>query len=174
VTAHAEPRDHGDAALEASVRAVLDGVGLAYEWMPCDPDFADTVAFCERYGVSPDISANTIVVASRRGPQTYCACVVLATTRLDVNNTVRRLMGVPKASFAGADETVELTGMRIGGVAPFGLPVSLPLYVDAAVMQRDEVVTGAGSRAAKVKVSPLVFTRLPGTTVVEGLASPRA
>ena len=91
-----------DAALEASVRAVLDGMGADYRWMPCDPDFADTAAFCERYGVSPDISANTIVVASRRGPQLHCACVVLATTRLDVNNTVRRLMGAPKASFAGA------------------------------------------------------------------------
>ena len=162
-----------DAALEASVRSVLDGIGMPYEWMPCDPDFADTAAFCERYGVSPDISANTIVVASRRGPQLHCACVVLATTRLDVNNTVRRLMGAPKASFAGAEETAQLTGMRIGGVAPFGLPADLPLYVDAAVMQRDEVVTGAGSRNAKVRVSPQALARLPSAQVVEGLAAPR-
>jgi prolyl-tRNA editing enzyme YbaK/EbsC (Cys-tRNA(Pro) deacylase) len=162
-----------DAALEASVRAVLDGLGMPYEWMPCDPDFADTAAFCERYGVPPGISANTIVVASRRGPQLHCACVVLATTRLDVNNTVRRLMGAPKASFAGADETVALTGMRIGGVAPFGLPNDLHLYVDAAVMQCDEVVTGAGSRNAKVRVSPQALLRLPGARVVDGLAAPR-
>jgi prolyl-tRNA editing enzyme YbaK/EbsC (Cys-tRNA(Pro) deacylase) len=162
-----------DAALEASVRAALDGIGMPYTWMPCDPDFADTAAFCEHYGVSPDISANTIVVASRRGPQLYCACVVLATTRLDVNNTVRRLMGAPKASFAGADETVEVTGMRIGGVAPFGLSDSLPVYVDAAVMQRDEVITGAGSRNAKVRVAPLALQHLPAATVIEGLAAPR-
>ncbi len=165
--------DGGDAAVEARVREVLDGTGLAYAWMPCDPDFADTAAFCERYGVAPDVSANTIVVASRRGPQRYCACVVLATTRLDVNNTVRRLMGVPKASFASADETVQLTGMRIGGVAPFGLPGDMPLHVDAAVMQRDEVVTGAGSRNAKVRVSPEALRRLPNAQVVEGLAAPR-
>src|SRR5260221_10387415 len=167
----AEPPD--DAALEASVRATLDGIGVAYEWMPCDPDFADTAAFCERYGISPDISANTIVVASRRGPQLYCACVVLATTRLDVNNTVRRLMGAPKASFAGAEETVELTGMRIGGVAPFGLPAALPLYVDTAVMQRDEVVTGAGSRNAKVRVAPSALLQVASASVVDGLATPR-
>jgi prolyl-tRNA editing enzyme YbaK/EbsC (Cys-tRNA(Pro) deacylase) len=159
---------------EQSVRSVLDALGVEYEWMPCDPDFADTAAFCERYGISPDISANTIVVASRRGPQSYCACVVLATSRLDVNNTVRRLMGVPKASFAAAEETVQVTGMMIGGVAPFGLPESLPLYVDAAVMRPERVVTGAGSRSAKVLVSPDVFRRLPGATVVDGLATPRA
>jgi prolyl-tRNA editing enzyme YbaK/EbsC (Cys-tRNA(Pro) deacylase) len=162
------------AAVEASVRGVLDALGVAYEWMPCDPEFADTAAFCERYGVSPDISANTIVVASRRGAEAYCACVVLATTRLDVNNTVRRLMGVPKASFASADETVRLTGMLIGGVAPFGLPGSLPLYVDDAVMQRERVVTGAGSRSAKVLVAPQALARLPNATVVPGLATPRA
>jgi len=162
-----------DAALEASVRAVLDGIGVAYVWMPCDPDFADTAAFCERYGISPDISANTIVVASRRGPQLHCACVALATTRLDVNSTVRKLLGAPKASFAGAEETVELTGMRIGGVAPFGLPATLPLYIDAAVMQRDEVITGAGSRNAKVRIAPRALLQLPGATVVEGLAAPR-
>jgi prolyl-tRNA editing enzyme YbaK/EbsC (Cys-tRNA(Pro) deacylase) len=167
------PDGDDDAALEASVRGVLDGIGMPYQWMPCDPDFADTAAFCERYGVSPDISANTIVVASRRGPQLYCACVVLATTRLDVNNTVRRLIGAPKASFASAEETVQLTGMRIGGVAPFGLPRGLPLYVDAAVMQRDEVITGAGSRNAKVRVSPQALLRLDGAQVVEGLAAPR-
>ncbi len=160
--------------VEASVRAVLDGLGVDYRWMPCDPDFADTAAFCARYGVSPDISANTIVVASRRGPQSYCACVVLATTRLDVNGTVRRLMGVPKASFASAEETVELTGMMIGGVAPFGLPPSLPLYLDAAVMERERVVTGAGSRSAKVEVAPGALRRLPNATVIDGLARPHA
>ncbi|HEV7679441.1 MAG TPA: YbaK/EbsC family protein [Candidatus Dormibacteraeota bacterium] len=167
------PEPGTDAALESAVRSVLDALGAEYEWMPCDPDFADTAAFCERYGVSPDISANTIVVASRRGPQAYCACVVLATTRLDVNNTVRRMMGVPKASFASAEETVELTGMRIGGVTPYGLPDGMPLYVDAGVMERDEVVTGAGSRSAKVRLRPGVLQRLPNATVVQGLATPR-
>jgi prolyl-tRNA editing enzyme YbaK/EbsC (Cys-tRNA(Pro) deacylase) len=164
---------HG-AGLEAQVRAVLDGLGAAYEWLPCDPDFADTAAFCERYGISPDISANTIVVASRRGPEAHCACVVLATTRLDVNNVVRRLMNAAKASFAPAEETVRITGQMIGGVAPFALPESLPLYVDAAVMQRERVVTGAGSRSAKVMVSPQALLMLPNATVVDGLATPRA
>ena len=157
-------------SVEQQVRAVLDSLGVEYEWMPCDPDFADTAAFCDRYGVSPDISANTIVVASRRGPQAYCACVVLATTRLDVNSVVRRLMGVPKASFAGAEETMALTGMMIGGVTPFGLPDSLPVYVDAAVMERERVVTGAGSRSAKVMVSPAVLRKLPNVSLVPGLA----
>ena len=33
---------------------------------------------------------------------------------------VRKRLGTRKASFASSDQTVELTGMQIGGVTPFG------------------------------------------------------
>lgn len=153
-----------------AVRAEIDRLGVAYEWVDIDPAFADTAAFCARYGYPPEKSANTIVVASRREPVVYVACVVLATTRLDVNNTVKRLMGVNKASFATADQMAAVTGMELGGVTPFGLPSGLPLYIDARVAECDWVIVGAGGRAAKVKVAPPVLAALPGARVIEGLA----
>lgn len=159
-----------DAELEAAVREALNATGVAYELLPCDPDLADTAAFCEHYGWSPEISANTILVASKKGEERYAACVLTATTRLDVNRTVRRLMGVRKASFASPDETREVTGMMIGGVTPLALPPGLPIYVDSRVMTHDEIILGGGSRSMKVKVSPTVFDRIPDVTVVEGLA----
>ena len=113
--------------------------------MPCDPDLADTAAFCEAYGYAPQDSANTIVVAGKSTPPVYAACVVLATTRLDVNGTVRRRLGARKASFASADETREMTGMLIGGVTAFGLPPKLPVWVDAAVMGRERIILGGGA-----------------------------
>lgn len=159
-----------DEELEAAVRAALDATGVAYETMPCDPDFADTAAFCEKYGVAPEQSANTIVVASKKEPKQYVACVVLATTRLDVNNVVRRRMGVNKASFASADETRQLTGMLIGGVTAVALPEGMPLWVDSRVMDQPEVIIGGGSRSMKVRVTRDLFRRLPNCEVVEGLA----
>lgn len=133
--------------IEAAVRAALDGAGTEYEAMPCDPAFADTAAFYERYGVAAEDSANAIVVAGKSEPRLFTCCVVLATTRLDVNGTVRRRLGVRKASFASAEATETLTGMAIGGVTPFALPAGLPLWVDARVMLRPTVVVGGGSRA---------------------------
>ena len=141
---------------------------MPYEVLACDPAFADTAAFCERYGVAPEDSANAIVVVGKAEPRVYACCVVLATTRLDVNGAVRRRLGTRKASFASADETRELTGMEIGGVTPLGLDV--PVWVDAAVMQRPSVVLGGGDRSSKIRVSPEVFRRLPGVEVVDGLA----
>ena len=150
---------------EATTRAVLDRLGLPYEILPCDPAFADTAAFCERYGYPPEAAANTIVVASKKEPKRYAACVVLATTRLDVNHAVRDLMGVSKCSFASAEEMAQLTGMAVGGVTVFGLPDGLPIYVDDRVMQREWVILGTGGRNGKVKMSPEGLRRLPGARI---------
>jgi prolyl-tRNA editing enzyme YbaK/EbsC (Cys-tRNA(Pro) deacylase) len=158
-----------DAAVEARVVAVLDTLGGPYELMPCDPALADTAAFCEAYGVPLGHSANCLVVASKNEPKQYAACLVLATNRLDVNGTVRRLMGVRKASFAAAEETATLTGMMIGGVTPLGLPEGVPLYLDAAMMPLEDVIVGGGSRSLKVRLAPALLARLPGAQVVEGL-----
>jgi prolyl-tRNA editing enzyme YbaK/EbsC (Cys-tRNA(Pro) deacylase) len=160
-----------DDEIEAAVHAALDRTGVAYEAMPCDPDFADTAAFCERYGVDPADSANTIVVVAKSDPRRYVACVVLATNRLDVNGIVRRRLDARKVSFASAEETAALTGMMIGGVTALALPDDLPLWVDARVMERDAIVLGGGSRSLKIRVAPDVFRHLPGTEVVVDLAS---
>jgi prolyl-tRNA editing enzyme YbaK/EbsC (Cys-tRNA(Pro) deacylase) len=160
--------------MEADPRviAALDAVGIPYEVLPCDPDLADTAAFCAHYGYSLDESANTILVASKRPLGRVAACVVLASTRLDVNRRVRELLEVKKVSFAPAELTTELTGMLIGGVAPFGLPQDMPVLVDAAVMDRPQVILGAGTRSAKIRTAPAALNAIPTAQVVEGLALP--
>lgn len=160
----------GDAAIEERVRAHLRESGHGYTEIACDPDFADTAAFCERYGYPLSTSANTIVVAARKEPGVACACVVLASDRVDVNHTVCSLLGVRKASFAPAEMTRDLTGMLIGGVTPFGLPAELPLYIDSRVMDQEQVIVGGGSRSLKVQLAPAALAALPGATVVTGLA----
>ncbi len=150
--------------------ATLEGLGVPYELFPCDPALADTAAFCEAYGFDPDESANTILVIGKSDPPRYAACVVLATTRLDVNRAVRDRLGTRKASFAAAETTRELTGMEIGGVTVFGLPADMPIWIDARVMERERVVLGGGSRSWKVIASPAILERLPNASVVAGLA----
>jgi len=160
--------------IEQRVAAVLDGLGVPYTLEPIDPAFADTAAYCERYGVPLDRAANTIIVASKKEPRQFAACVVKATTRLDVNHAVRRLLNTNRVSFASADETRALTGMLIGGVTVFALPPELPIYVDEQVMAHDWVILGSGSRSSKVRVSPEILRRLPAAQVVPALATPSA
>lgn len=156
--------------IEEQVRKRVAALGIEHEVIDCDPDLADTAAFCDAYGYAPEDSANTIVVVGKSDPPTYVACVVLAHTRLDVNKVVRKRLGVRKASFASGDDTVALTGMMIGGVTPFGLPDDMAVWVDAEVMRRDRIVLGGGSRSCKVVGAPTLLTALGRTEVVEDLA----
>ncbi len=153
-----------------ALELALAGRG-AYELFACDPALADTAAFCAAYGFDPADSANTIVVVGKSNPPTYAACVVLATHRLDVNRVVRARLGTRKASFASADETRALTGQQIGGVTVFGLPAGLLVWVDAAVMARERIVLGGGSRSWKVLAPPSILLTIEGVEVVKGLAS---
>jgi prolyl-tRNA editing enzyme YbaK/EbsC (Cys-tRNA(Pro) deacylase) len=156
--------------IDECVQSALLRLGASYEVLPCDPDFADTARFCERYGVAPEETGNTILVASKTEPKKYAACLVLATTKLDGNHTVARLLGVKRLSFAAAEETRELTGMMVGGVTVFGLPAEIPIYIDSRVMVLPSIVLGGGSRSAKIRIAPEVLRRLPNSLVVEGLA----
>jgi prolyl-tRNA editing enzyme YbaK/EbsC (Cys-tRNA(Pro) deacylase) len=150
--------------------AALTGRG-EHELFPCDPALADTAAFCAHYGFEPADSANTIVVVGKGTPPVYAACVVLATHRLAVNQAVKARFG-RKSSFASPDETREITGHELGGVTVFGLPADLPIWVDAAVMDRERIILGGGSRSWKVIAPPSILRTLPDVEVVEGLANP--
>lgn len=155
--------------IDPRVRAALDALGVEYTLVPCDPELADTAAFCAAYGYDTGDAANTIIVESRDKPPRNAACVLLATTKLDVNGTVRRRIG-RKTSFAGPERTMELTGMTLGGVTAVALPPGLPLWIDTRVMEREQVILGAGNRHWKVIAAPAFLVALPGAEVVEGLA----
>lgn len=159
--------------LHPAVENALKKHGIEYKVMECDPDVADTAAFCDYYGVSPDQSANTILVASRKSePVRYAVCVVLATTRLDVNKKVCQLLNVKKASFADADTTRELTGMMIGGVTAVGI-ADQQIYIDSEVMEREEVVMGGGNRSSKLVIHPRELMKLANVEIIAGLARSR-
>lgn len=138
-----------------------------------DPELADTANFCEAYGVPLEASANCVVIAARRGGETrLAACVVLATTRADVNGVVRRRLEARKASFAPREEAVRQTGMEYGGITPVGLPEEWPILVDAAVVAQPLVVVGSGLRRSKLVLPGAALAELPGAEVVDGLARP--
>jgi prolyl-tRNA editing enzyme YbaK/EbsC (Cys-tRNA(Pro) deacylase) len=135
-----------------------------------DPGLADTAQFCAAYSSPLDGSANCVVVAGRRGEDTrYAACLVLASTRADVNGLVRKRLNARKASFAPMDDAVELTGMEYGGITAIGLPECWPLLVDAAVAAAPAVVIGSGIRGSKLALPGELAARLPAAEVVEGL-----
>jgi prolyl-tRNA editing enzyme YbaK/EbsC (Cys-tRNA(Pro) deacylase) len=167
------PADEHPELLGEPVAAALAGLSGPVWVAAIDDDAADTAAFTETYDVPAEASANCVVVAARRGGDTtMAACLVLATTRADVNGLVRRHLGARKASFAPQDVAVAESGMAYGGITPVGLPASWPLLVDAAVAASELVVIGSGTRGSKLAVPGAVLAALPGAVVLEDLGQP--
>ncbi len=135
-----------------------------------DPALSDTAQFCETYGVTPEESANCVVVAAKRGGEvSYAACMVTATTRANVNGLVRQHLGARKASFAPVDVVTSLTGMEYGGITPVGLPADWRILVDGLVAKTPSVVIGAGIRGAKLWLPGSLLAEFPGAEILPGL-----
>jgi prolyl-tRNA editing enzyme YbaK/EbsC (Cys-tRNA(Pro) deacylase) len=160
------------AALEAwpaGALVTVDEVVVA----PIDPSLADTAAFCAAYDVGMHESANCVVVTGRReGQARYAACVILATTRADVNGVVRRRIDVRKASFAATADAVAMTSMEYGGITPIGLPKDWPVLVDERVTAVPYVIIGSGVRHSKIVLPGPALAALPYAEVVPDLARP--
>ncbi|MDU0344590.1 YbaK/EbsC family protein [Microbacterium sp. KSW2-29] len=170
--------DHPE-LLAAPVAAAIDrlpaDVAARIEVAAVDAALADTVAFCEAYGQSLDISANCLVVQGSRGADIRtAACLAVATTRLDVNGVVRKLLDARKATFAPMDAAVVETGMQYGGITPLGIPSEWRLLLDARVAALPRAIVGAGIRGAKLFLPGEVLASLPSAEVVDGLAKPVA
>jgi prolyl-tRNA editing enzyme YbaK/EbsC (Cys-tRNA(Pro) deacylase) len=145
-----------------AVRAEMDALVAQI-----DPDLADTAAFCERYDVPLELSANCVIVTAKRGGEIgYAACMVLATQRADLNGVVRRHLGARKSSFAPMDQATELTGMEYGGITPIGLPQGWPVLIDEAVAAEAQVIIGSGLRRSKLSLPGKALTELPGAEVI--------
>ena len=167
VPASRRPELLGPATEQALVvAALLDQVGV----VEIDPAVSDTAATQAAFGLAPETLANCVVVAGKReGNERLAACVVLSTTRADVNGLVRRLLDVRKASFLPTDRAVELTGMEYGGITPIGLPPGWPVLVDRRVTETDVVIIGSGVRRSKLLLPGALLGRLPDVQVVDGL-----
>jgi len=160
-----EPASTRPELVSESVKLAASGIsGLLVASI--DSSLSDTAAFCEHYRISMDVSANCVIVEAKRADRVwYAACIVLATTRADINGVVRKYLEARKVSFAPMEKTVEMTGMEFGGITPIGLPGDIPVIVDSHVTEAEYVVIGSGIRGSKLLVKPEVLTGLPGAVV---------
>ena len=171
-----EPTKEHGALLAPTVALALvrlpgaEAIGVA----EIDPAVSDTAGFCERYGIGPEQAANCIVVEAVRGSERIlAACVILASTRADINGKVRQCLDMKKVSFAQMEKAMSATGMAFGTITPIGLPSSWRILVDAAVTRAQWVIIGSGVRHSKLAVPGSFLVGLPNVSVVEGLAHPR-
>lgn len=135
-----------------------------------DPELADTETMTEAFGMDLALSSNCILVAGKRaGEERVAACVIRATTNVDVNHAVKKILDVRKASFWPQERAVEASGMEYGGITPVGTPKEWRLLIDSRCAQGWSCI-GSGLRRSKLFVTGDLLTALPGAEIIEDLA----
>lgn len=135
-----------------------------------DPQLSDTAGFCEHYQVRMEQAANCVVLEAKRGEKTwFAACVILGSTRADVNGLARRTLDARKVSFAPMEKAVVETAMEYGAITPVGLPENWSILIDKAVADSEYVIIGSGIRKSKLAVPGSFLASLPNAQVLEGL-----
>lgn len=153
--------------LDSKVANALEKAQIQYEVLACQDKFADTAAFCAEYGYDAAQAANTILVQLKTEPRRIVACVISGNRRLDVNKKLCNIAGVKRASFASGEQTIEASGMKIGGVTIFGLSNQIEIFVDQNVMKYDKVIMGGGNRTSKLLLDPKELEKLPNIEVAD-------
>ncbi len=135
-----------------------------------DPNLSDTAEFCAHYQVGMNQAANCVVLEAKRADKSwFAACVILGSTRADVNGLARRTLDARKVSFALMEQAVIQTGMEYGAITPVGLPSDWSILIDKAVVASDYVIIGSGIRKSKLVVPGSFLASLPNAQVLEGL-----
>jgi prolyl-tRNA editing enzyme YbaK/EbsC (Cys-tRNA(Pro) deacylase) len=145
---------------------LADAVGV----VEIDPSVSDTAASQEAFGLEVHTLVNCVIVGGKRaGEQRHAACLVPASTRVDVNTVVKRRLDVRKASFLPREEAVELSAMEYGGITPIGLPAEWPILVDDTIPGTELILIGSGIRKSKLILPGRMLLELPGAEPIAGL-----
>ena len=113
-------------------------------------------------GVEPGQIAKTLAV--RAGDHLFLV-VARGDARLD-NRKCKDEFGA-RPRMLGADETLEVTGHPVGGVCPFGLKTSLPIYLDLSLKAFDLVYPAGGSLNTSVELPTERLFELVGARWVD-------
>lgn len=77
----------------------------------------------------------------------------------------KKIFGIKDLSFAKPEQVLELTGLEIGAVPPFGNVMNLPTYVDKTLLNEDEIAFNAGAHTKSIKMKTEDFIKLCQPTV---------
>jgi prolyl-tRNA editing enzyme YbaK/EbsC (Cys-tRNA(Pro) deacylase) len=141
----------------ASVRAFFATHAPDIPVLVTDASSATVNEAAAAHGVRPAQIAKTL---SLRVRERVLLVVTGGEARLD-NRKVKDTFG-GKATMLGGEEVEAITGHPVGGVCPFGLKESLPIYCDVSLQAFDEVVPAAGSRNSAVRIAPGRMAELVG------------
>lgn len=131
-----------------AVRDHLRQFGLDHRVKEFDISTATVAEAAATVGVIPARISKTLSFHSQDG----CILILMAgDARID-NKKFREQFGY-KANMLSPDEALEYTGHAVGGVCPFAVPDTVPVYLDISMRRFETVFPAAGSSSSCVELT---------------------
>ena len=74
--------------------------------------------------------------------------------------TLARMIGVKSVIPCAPETALKHTGYRVGGISPFGIRKSLPIYVEESILSLPKIFINAGRRGMLCEISPTDLVRI--------------
>ena len=71
-----------------------------------------------------------------------------------------RMIGVKSVIPCAPETALKHTGYRVGGISPFGIRKSLPIYVEESILSLPKIFINAGKRGMLCEISPTDLVRI--------------
>ena len=142
----------------------LKQAGVRFEILPYRHKAKGAKPVAEALGLPEEIVIKTIVFRADDG------LFLLALMSGDGSVSEKKLARVSahkRVSSAAPRDAERITGYQVGGIGPFGLKQPLPVFLDEATAQHDEIVTNAGARGTMVRLATDDLVRLTNAVVAD-------
>jgi prolyl-tRNA editing enzyme YbaK/EbsC (Cys-tRNA(Pro) deacylase) len=121
-------------------------------------------------GVSPELILKTLLFGGDEGA--YVVAIANGTTRID-RNRLSEAAAIRNPRPAAPADVITVTGYPAGGVAPLGLPASIPVIVDAATAALTVTYGGGGLEHLLLRVQVADVIRCNNALVADITERPK-
>jgi prolyl-tRNA editing enzyme YbaK/EbsC (Cys-tRNA(Pro) deacylase) len=135
--------------------AFLKKHDLHYEFMAPGTPMPTVLSAAAALGVPPELILKTLLFVGDEG--TYVVAIANGTNRID-RDRLAQAAAILDPRPANPTDVIAVTGYPAGGVAPLGLPASVPVIVDAATAALNFAYGGGGLEhlLLRVRVSDVI------------------
>lgn len=139
------------------VKAFLQERNPAIGIMEFEQDTSTSYLAAQAVGTEVGQIAKSMLFKSKKDD--YIMVVSTGDVKID-SKAVKELVGA-KVRMANQDEVKEVTGFNIGGVCPFALKTSVPIFLDESLKRYQVVYAAAGTANTAV---PITYQQLMDVT----------
>jgi Cys-tRNA(Pro) deacylase len=133
----------------------LEEHGIDAEFVAPGVSMATVSLAAQAIGVSEDHILKTLVFVGDTGQ--FVVVIANGTCRVD-RDRLAEVARMQKPRPASPSDVIRVTGFAVGGVAPVGLPASIPVIVDAGTAALGVVYAGGGNEhlLLRIRVSDVI------------------